>query len=453
MKQILITLVVVFGILSIGNIACGQVTFSGVKNYPINGTLADHLTAGDFNNDGKIDVAVATGSYASNPSVNTNFKLFIYLQDSSNTLQLSAVYPYYQKYDVSTISSGDINNDGLSDVVLGAGDEIIIYHQNTVGKLGHPINIYAGKTVDAVKIGDINDDGINDIVVSLWNQPNIVAYYCDSIGCLSLPYYYPSTQSGYDDIEIAKLGSDSFNSVIKMNGQGGFNYVSVYKFRKDRSIEMLTNLNIIPDKNNPSSIVVGNISSDNRKELVYSVTGKIGVWGANSDISFDIDNQVNPGALSVGDLNSDGYDDIVMISSGRVQVVINKVVTVFNTNSPNNNDPDGIVVADVNNDGKPDIVSVNSYTGLSVLINTTGDIHTAVNQINNSELKIFPNPCIDILNIENTKEGEMLTIIDSTSRVIQKTQCNAGKTVIGLPHKPGIYFVNVSGKTLKVIKK
>ncbi len=459
MKNLVVNFFVVFGFILFSNIACGQVTFSPFTNFPILGTLANHLTTGDFNNDGKKDVAVATSSYTTDSGLNTNYKVMVYLQDKNNSLILSDSYTYGHATDgVGAIGAGDVNNDGLCDIVIAVEAEIGIFYQNVNGKFNSPVYTYCGAIPDALKIGDINDDGINDIIITLRRQSNIAAFYGDSMGKLAYPVWYFSGASLYGDIEIARLGDDNFNSVIKMYGQGGLYSkgrlsFTVYHFNKDRSLNTETNLDLISNSvnNMPVSIVMGNVTSDKRNELIYSVNGMINVWGASPEISFDLQTPYNSGALAAGDLNSDGIDEIVMISNNFVQVIVNKVIYKFSTNSPDINSPDGIAITDVNSDGKLDIVSCNGNTGLTIMLNTT--IITGTNQINDTELNVFPNPCKNIVNINNTNGKDILTIYDSTSRVIKKIKTDYDKTVVSMEgFYPGIYFVNISGKTFKVVK-
>ena len=431
--------------------------------------MTNHLATGDFNHDGKTDVAIAT-SYTENSTSINNSKLLLYLQDKDNLKIADNTYDYDGKTygSVASIVCGDINHDGLDDIVIGVRNEVGIYYQNANGKFSLPVYLYAGTTVDAIKIGDADNDGFNDIVVSCADLGRIVVFFGDVSGKLSNANYYLSKKSGGGDVlQIAKLSSDTQNSVVKMYGQGLIGSVTVYHFNKDRTADPINIINV-PTDINPVSFVVGNVNSDNKKEneMVFSMTGKVTVWGGvwNLVNVFSLlTPDCTPGALAVGDMNNDGVQEILMISGDFIKIIDNKVISSYYLNDySKNNAPDVFSVADLNSDGKLDIVSCSSLLdgGMSVMLNTTATVvdntlHVGViDQPMIAVPKVFPNPCVDVLNIDNTKEGEIVTIYDSTSRVIKKVKTTNNRTVVntrGLLSE--LYIINVSGKNFKIIKK
>ncbi|HEY5589243.1 MAG TPA: VCBS repeat-containing protein, partial [Candidatus Paceibacterota bacterium] len=223
MKKLVVIIFVVFGFMFLrNNVACGQITFEKFSCYPVSGVMTNHLATGDFNHDGKTDVAIAT-SYTENSTSINNSKLLLYLQDKDNLKIADNTYDYDGKTygSVASIVCGDINHDGLDDIVIGVRNEVGIYYQNANGKFSLPVYLYAGTTVDAIKIGDADNDGFNDIVVSCADLGRIVVFFGDVSGKLSNANYYLSKKSGGGDVlQIAKLSSDTQNSVVKMYGQG-----------------------------------------------------------------------------------------------------------------------------------------------------------------------------------------------------------------------------------------
>lgn len=88
------------------------------------------------------------------------------------------------------VSIGDVNDDGLKDVVLGIGSystsqnnySILVYIQNNIGQLNIPIRYYYPTTfteITSIDIADLNEDGKMDIAIS----------YDDKIGIFLSKFY------------------------------------------------------------------------------------------------------------------------------------------------------------------------------------------------------------------------------------------------------------------------
>ncbi len=359
--------------------AIAQVSFAPFVNYPIHGTKTDHVAAGDFNNDGLQDVVVGTGVETTPGYQNAN-KILVYLQDpTTHCLLPPALYPYPQAASlIQAIASGDVDNDGLCDIVVGYENNLAIFRQNTAGTFGAPLIVYAGPTVDAIKIGDVNNDGLNDIAISLWNSANIAIIFGDNPVNLGITFYYPATLAGYDDLEIVKLGNSNINSIVKWHGQGLNPRCAIYHIGINRLLDSMTYVSFPTSSYGTAGIACGDIYGNGRNEIVYGkqwTFPSIGIWSnvsqSTPDTLLSISN--NTGALAIADLNCDGRGDIVMVNSGNqaVTVISNFIAYTFPIPCPHTTWPDCVAIADVNNDGKMDIVSATASTGLSVLLNTT----------------------------------------------------------------------------------
>lgn len=110
----------------------------------------DNLFTEDFNNDGFRDILISNG--------------FLYLNDGQGDFNITPT-----NIDESIKAAGDINNDGLPDIILNSDLEVPNYLYINIGNLTfvkssnsviHPLDNPTSA------IGDFNNDGLNDIFYS-----------------------------------------------------------------------------------------------------------------------------------------------------------------------------------------------------------------------------------------------------------------------------------------------
>jgi hypothetical protein len=77
---------------------------------------------------------------------------------------------------------------------------------------------------------------------------------------------------------------------------------------------------------------------------------------------------------------------------------------------------------------------------------------TALPEVSEQALKVFPNPVSDILRLQDAAEGSALEIYSSTGALVKALPVQGGAvSVADLAN--GIYFVKVNGAIAKVVKK
>jgi len=142
----------------------------GFDNYTDYPTANAHwICTGDFNNDGRADVAGISWS---------SQQVDVFVQTVSGTLsyfnQFAANYAGY-----NDLEAGDVNNDGLSDIVVMSGQayatpNLTVLLQTNVGfATATPYDLGGNELADGVGVGDLTGDGRRDVVVTYGgNQPN-----------------------------------------------------------------------------------------------------------------------------------------------------------------------------------------------------------------------------------------------------------------------------------------
>ena len=350
----------------------------------IYGADAKVVCTGDVNNDGKTDVVVGY-SGISQSSV-SDFRVTVYLQTNMGTLS-SPTHYYYPAYanGAEAMALGDLNNDQLLDVVIGYGDSIGIYYQNTNGLLNNRVSMYYGKSVSSLHCGDLNSDGLQDLVVCPWNDLNIKVYYQGGAGFTSASFAKPF--GGYDEINVADLNSDGKNDVVLMTGQGTS---GLYVYTQDATGSLNPYISYIPagPVGQPlHGVAIGDLNNDGFTDVAATKGGnapnaKIVIWHQDTTThllqapiqvtALDI-----PEPIEIADLDCDGDNEIVAVHGGFghfsffTQDLAGNYgsYSMYMTPFASHYDPQGLSIGDVNGDGRKDVVVAGGSFGLSIFYN------------------------------------------------------------------------------------
>ncbi|PYJ96746.1 MAG: VCBS repeat-containing protein [Verrucomicrobia bacterium] len=290
----------------------GDGTFRSAVDYGA-GSVPRSVTVGDFNGDGKLDLAVAN-LYSDNLSV--------LLGKGDGTFQpavnyVTGTYPF-SVYPVS-IAAGDFNGDSKPDlavanitgnvsVLLGRGD----------GTFETAVNYLAGADLHSVTVADFNGDGKLDLAVA-----------------------------GYAGVSLLPGdGSGTFQTALNYGGEPHF--AAVGDFNGDGKADL-----VVAD-NDPDNVrvLLGNGDGTFRASAYYW-TGKY------------------PGSIAVDDLNADGKADLAVANSGGISVLLGKGDGTFRSavNYAAGTNPQSVTVGHFNGDGRPDLAVANLESGnVSVLL-------------------------------------------------------------------------------------
>jgi hypothetical protein len=94
----------------------------------------------------------------------------------------------------------------------------------------------------------------------------------------------------------------------------------------------------------------------------------------------------------------------------------------------------------------------NKANSIHVPLGQGGTTGIKTYQSNNFEMELYPNPTTGILSLVWEGNNTNYQIIDLQGKLIQESILNAGKTTIDLSTAlPGIYFLQINGKTNKII--
>ena len=277
------------------------------------------LAVGDFNNDGRLDIAVTNNG-------NANIGFFFCLGDGIFSKQ-STVSLINGTFPVA-VEVGDFDNDNLLDIVVSK------YYDNDIsvllgygnGSFADQMTFSTGLTPYCVAIGDFNNDNQTDIVTANWgsNDVSVLLGYGD--GTFADEMRYPTGSSPYSvtvgdfnndtilDIVVANHGNDNVGIFLGW-GNGSFSSQETFT----TGFESEPNAVTVGDFNNDTllDIIVVNYGTSNVGVLLGYGNGSF----ANVKI-FSIGYGSLPFALAVGDLNNDGKLDFAVANEGTDNVQI-----------------------------------------------------------------------------------------------------------------------------------
>lgn len=326
--------------------ARAQLQFSGPTNYPVGTAPVWPIAVGDFNGDGKQDMAVVNrGSGNVSILLGNGDGTF---QNAFNVDTGSAPAP------PAFVAVGDFNGDHKLDLAVGNGsvntvsNTVSILLGNGDGTFQLPIQYNTGISADYVAVADFNNDKKSDLLIS--NIPIGPLYQSDI-----------SILLGDGD---GRFQAPMVTSIT--SGHGTTPWLAIADFNEDGKLDLATG-----DAN-----------------VSYSGTkGRVIILPGNGDGTFQspVTSPVNfqPVYLTAGDFNGDGKADLVVVAeffwiNALHQLGTHEAVVALLGNGdgtfrvsateylpyhyslypppPRNPFANPVAVADLNGDGKLDLV-------------------------------------------------------------------------------------------------
>ena len=296
------------------------------------GSSATSVTVGDFNGDGKPDLAVACAI--------TN-QVVILLGDGAGGFSAAPGSPITVGTGPSSLAVGDFNRDGKMDLAVanfnsGSSSTITILLGNGSGGFTAGTPVAAGSGARSIGLGDFNGDGNVDLVIANQQSNNVTVLLGNGSGGFSQASGSPiGVGQSPVSISVADLNGDGKLDLVVANqttnnlsvllgsGSGGFSAASGSPIPAGQGTDTVAvgdfNGDGMPD------IVAGNMTSGNLTILQGN-----GLGGFNAASYSPISMGITPTSVAVTDVDGSGVADIVVAggSSGQGAVLLNNQAVV-----------------------------------------------------------------------------------------------------------------------------
>lgn len=382
-----------------GTFQAPKITITGTIAFPSTETYT--VNAGDYNNDGKADIAYVSGS---------TLRVIFGKGDGTFTSPLTTTL----NTAVLGIASADFNNDKKLDILASSSKGTFFYAGNgngtfqapiTVGTLeltalvpaelngdgnldfiaggpGRGFSVFLGDgtghfptkhsyttvpTVSSIAVADFNGDGHLDVALlsTIGHPPYITIYLNSGSGTFTLGKTYNADGTGGGTMMAADLNGDKKIDLAFTNGSGGVTVMDGNgngTFKGNYAIQVLSG----------NSLTLGNFNADTKPDLFLPQASQTLL--GNGDGTFSL---VSAHCLlfsaTAGDFNKDGKEDV----SGIYSVNSVNEINVCLGNGKGTFAADGqadqgiqhnlVLTGDFNNDGKLDLAA-SDQNGVSILL-------------------------------------------------------------------------------------
>jgi FG-GAP-like repeat/FG-GAP repeat len=339
---------------------------SMIRNDIPSGSVPMAIVAADFNNDGKIDLAVAN---ASGNSVS------VYLGNGNGTFQTPVNYQTATG-GPSAMVLGDFNGDGKLDlaVALQRSSQVSILLGNGDGTFGAHQEFSTGLNPVGLAVGDVNNDGKLDLLVANKTDSTVSVLLGKGDGTFQGHVDY-ATGINPEQVAVGDFNGDGALDLAVPNNND--NTVSILLNSGSGTFPTHTDLATAAD---PTGVAIADFNGDGILDLAVSTASfktsvLLGTGGGAFKAHADYAVGANSQDIAVGDLSAQGKLDIVVanFTDNSVSVLPGNGKGGFTAEQvfPTNAGPGALALGDFMGTGKLGIAVANT-TGdeISLLTNT-----------------------------------------------------------------------------------
>jgi hypothetical protein len=301
--------------------------------------------------------------------------------------------------DMTTaVALGDVNDDGLIDLVVGNSGEVNVLYLNDGA--GDPFDALTPQAIGietepttAVALGDVDKDGDLDLIVGNNGAPNRL-YLNDGMGLLELDGADLGT-GATTAVALGDIDGDGFEDVV-VGITGAINRIFLNQGRDAGTGEWLgfyPGSNIGSESDSTSSLALGDVDNDDDIDLMVGNSGTTTTNRLYLNVGGTLTLDTNlPGdtsdtrSIALGDVNNDGFIDLV---AGNYNEPNQYYLNLGENGSWQGfdaalnvagdvNDTTAVSLNDINGDGDPDVVVGNDGQPTRLYLNGNVDDDTGL---------------------------------------------------------------------------
>jgi hypothetical protein len=331
------------------------------------GFEATGVVAADWNADGRLDLAVSGGADGS---------VAILLGQPGGTFAATTSVAVEAAAELSGVAAADLNGDGDLDLVVSnrTSGEVEVVLGNGDGTFGAVVDFAAGADAAAVAVADFDLDGALDVAVALGASGQVVVLYGDNTGMLAGSTTFSAGGTGSVDLAVGDADRNGSLDIAVANSVTGNVGVLFGVSHALPTISLLSPTTLAVGLGaETSDVLLVDLDGDgavdvvtaNRLTSTTSVmlgTGS-GTFAAAANTSVGL--ALGPTDLAVGDLDRDGRLDVVTANSlgASLSLLLGSPLglTLSGTVALEvGAEATGVALADFDHDGDLDVVAVNA---------------------------------------------------------------------------------------------